>query len=233
MAEGRPRDRSARYTDDHCRIRIAHAPRSAGGRGGHHPDALPVLRVPVRHAVDDDRGRGVEPAPRPDVRADADFPGQPRADVHQGLHVGRAARSPGARRGAAAARARRAGSRPCRGTRRSTSSPSGCSRSATRTARRRWRRSAAARSPTRRRTCSASSRASRCGSPNIDYNGRYCMASAAAGQNRAFGIDRGLPFPVERHRANARRSCSGARTAPTRCRRSCSGCSSRASAAAS
>lgn len=33
-------------------------------------------------------------------------------------------------------------------------------------------------------------------SPNIDYNGRYCMASAAAGQNRAFGIDRGLPFPV-------------------------------------
>ncbi len=34
------------------------------------------------------------------------------------------------------------------------------------------------------------------GSPNVDYNGRYCMASAAAGQNRAFGIDRGLPFPV-------------------------------------
>ena len=34
------------------------------------------------------------------------------------------------------------------------------------------------------------------GSPNVDYNGRYCMASAAAGQNRAFGVDRGLPFPV-------------------------------------
>jgi assimilatory nitrate reductase catalytic subunit len=33
-------------------------------------------------------------------------------------------------------------------------------------------------------------------SPNIDYNGRYCMASAAAGQNKAFGVDRGLPFPV-------------------------------------
>jgi assimilatory nitrate reductase catalytic subunit len=31
---------------------------------------------------------------------------------------------------------------------------------------------------------------------NIDYNGRYCMSSAAAGQNRAFGLDRGLPFPV-------------------------------------
>jgi assimilatory nitrate reductase catalytic subunit len=33
-------------------------------------------------------------------------------------------------------------------------------------------------------------------SSQIDYNGRYCMASAAAGQNRVFGIDRGLPFPV-------------------------------------
>jgi assimilatory nitrate reductase catalytic subunit len=34
------------------------------------------------------------------------------------------------------------------------------------------------------------------GTANIDYNGRYCMSSAAAGQNRAFGIDRGLPFPI-------------------------------------
>src|SRR5687767_12013769 len=34
------------------------------------------------------------------------------------------------------------------------------------------------------------------GTSNIDYNGRYCMSSAAAAQNRAFGIDRGLPFPV-------------------------------------
>ena len=32
--------------------------------------------------------------------------------------------------------------------------------------------------------------------PNIDYNGRFCMSSAAAGANRSFGIDRGLPFPV-------------------------------------
>lgn len=31
---------------------------------------------------------------------------------------------------------------------------------------------------------------------NIDYNGRYCMSSAAAASNRAFGIDRGLPFPL-------------------------------------
>ena len=33
-------------------------------------------------------------------------------------------------------------------------------------------------------------------SRHIDYNGRYCMASAAAGQMRAFGIDRGMPFPL-------------------------------------
>jgi assimilatory nitrate reductase catalytic subunit len=30
----------------------------------------------------------------------------------------------------------------------------------------------------------------------IDYNGRFCMSSAAAAGNRAFGLDRGLPFPV-------------------------------------
>jgi assimilatory nitrate reductase catalytic subunit len=34
------------------------------------------------------------------------------------------------------------------------------------------------------------------GTPNIDYNGRFCMSSAAAASNKAFGIDRGLPFPV-------------------------------------
>ena len=32
---------------------------------------------------------------------------------------------------------------------------------------------------------------------NIDYNGRFCMASAAAAGQRAFGIDRGLPFPMQ------------------------------------
>ncbi|MDI9883333.1 molybdopterin oxidoreductase family protein [Streptomyces sp. HNM0645] len=30
----------------------------------------------------------------------------------------------------------------------------------------------------------------------IDYNGRFCMSSAAAAANAAFGLDRGLPFPV-------------------------------------
>jgi assimilatory nitrate reductase catalytic subunit len=32
---------------------------------------------------------------------------------------------------------------------------------------------------------------------NIDYNGRYCMSSAAAANNKAFGMDRGMPFPLE------------------------------------
>lgn len=34
------------------------------------------------------------------------------------------------------------------------------------------------------------------GTANIDYNGRFCMSSAAAAAQRAFGIDRGLPFPL-------------------------------------
>ena len=32
--------------------------------------------------------------------------------------------------------------------------------------------------------------------PHIDYNGRFCMSSAAAASIRALGLDRGLPFPV-------------------------------------
>jgi assimilatory nitrate reductase catalytic subunit len=32
---------------------------------------------------------------------------------------------------------------------------------------------------------------------NIDYNGRFCMSSAAAAALKAFGLDRGLPFPLE------------------------------------
>ena len=31
---------------------------------------------------------------------------------------------------------------------------------------------------------------------NVDYNGRFCMSSAAAAAIAAFGVDRGLPFPV-------------------------------------
>jgi assimilatory nitrate reductase catalytic subunit len=35
------------------------------------------------------------------------------------------------------------------------------------------------------------------GTANIDYNGRFCMSSAAAAAVRAFGLDRGLPFPLD------------------------------------
>ncbi|ASU79005.1 nitrite reductase [Actinopolyspora erythraea] len=34
------------------------------------------------------------------------------------------------------------------------------------------------------------------GTSRIDYNGRFCMSSAAAAGTAAFGVDRGLPFPV-------------------------------------
>jgi assimilatory nitrate reductase catalytic subunit len=34
------------------------------------------------------------------------------------------------------------------------------------------------------------------GTAMIDYNGRFCMSSAATAANRAFGVDRGLPFPL-------------------------------------
>ncbi|UZX02416.1 molybdopterin oxidoreductase family protein [Arthrobacter sp. CDRTa11] len=35
------------------------------------------------------------------------------------------------------------------------------------------------------------------GTSRIDYNGRFCMSSAAAAGMRSFGVDRGLPFPLE------------------------------------
>lgn len=35
------------------------------------------------------------------------------------------------------------------------------------------------------------------GTSQIDYNGRFCMSSAAAAHHKAFGLDRGLPFPLE------------------------------------
>ena len=35
------------------------------------------------------------------------------------------------------------------------------------------------------------------GTANVDYNGRFCMSSAAVAATMAFGLDRGLPFPLE------------------------------------
>ncbi|MFI6027671.1 molybdopterin oxidoreductase family protein [Amycolatopsis magusensis] len=34
------------------------------------------------------------------------------------------------------------------------------------------------------------------GTSQVDYNGRFCMSSAATAGMRAFGLDRGLPFPL-------------------------------------
>jgi hypothetical protein len=52
-------------------------------------------------------------------------------------------------------------------------------------------------SPTKRPTCWAKFARVALRTANIDYNGRFCMASAAAAGLRAFGIDRGMPFPME------------------------------------
>jgi assimilatory nitrate reductase catalytic subunit len=35
------------------------------------------------------------------------------------------------------------------------------------------------------------------GTSQIDYNGRWCMSSAASASNQVLGIDRGLPFPLD------------------------------------
>jgi assimilatory nitrate reductase catalytic subunit len=32
---------------------------------------------------------------------------------------------------------------------------------------------------------------------NIDYNGRFCMSTAGAAMRQTYGLDRGLPFPLE------------------------------------
>ncbi|WP_034272306.1 molybdopterin-dependent oxidoreductase [Actinospica robiniae] len=51
--------------------------------------------------------------------------------------------------------------------------------------------------------------------PNIDYNGRFCMSSAAFAQLRAFGVDRGLPFPVRDLRETGAILLVGANVADT------------------
>ena len=55
----------------------------------------------------------------------------------------------------------------------------------------------------------------------IDYNGRFCMSSAAAAGMRAFGLDRGLPFPLTDIAARRCRRADRAATSRRRCRRSC------------
>ena len=53
------------------------------------------------------------------------------------------------------------------------------------------------------------------GTSRIDYNGRFCMSSAAAAGNRAFGLDRGLPFPLTDIRSARTILMLGSNTADT------------------
>ena len=56
------------------------------------------------------------------------------------------------------------------------------------------------------------------GTSQIDYNGRWCMSSAASAANQAFGIDRGCR---SRWRTSSRPTCSSSSgpTSPRRCPR--------------
>ncbi|GAB2331896.1 molybdopterin oxidoreductase family protein [Streptomyces variabilis] len=53
------------------------------------------------------------------------------------------------------------------------------------------------------------------GTSQIDYNGRFCMSSAATAGNAAFGLDRGLPFPVADLRSAQTVLLAGANVAET------------------
>ena len=129
---------------------------------------------------------------------------------------------------AAAARRRRRARARSAGTRPSTLVADAVERTRARARRgRRRRSSAAAGSPTRRPTSWASSPGVALGTSQIDYNGRFCMSSAAAAGIRAFGLDRGLPFPLadlgarQRHpaaRLQRRRDHAALRPAPRRAR---------------
>jgi assimilatory nitrate reductase catalytic subunit len=63
----------------------------------------------------------------------------------------------------------------------------------------------------------------------IDYNDRFCMSSGAAASLKAFGIDRGLPFPIA-DIAEPRRSCWWAATWRKPCRQLCTTFRSRSAA---
>ena len=68
------------------------------------------------------------------------------------------------------------------------------------------------------------------GTSRIDYNGRFCMSSAAAAGNRAFGLDRGLPFPLADLDAASTIMLLGSNVAETM-PRSCGTCRARATPA--
>ena len=194
------------------------APGSRGDRRRRH--ALPVLLAAVRDHADRRRPAG-------DARSRRrDFPTNRGGLCSKGWTAAELLDHP--RPAAHPAGARTAGDRPARcarppGTRRSTGSPTAI---------------AARRSSATARTRSAcfggggltNEKAYTLGkfarvalrTATIDYNGRFCMSSAATAGNRAFGVDRGLPFPLSDIAAGRRDPAGRRATRPTPCRRPCS-----------
>ena len=82
------------------------------------------------------------------------------------------------------------------GTRPSTSSPAGCASCGRRTARTRSAVFGGGGLTNEKAYQLGKFARVALGTSQIDYNGRWCMSSAASAANQAFGIDRGLPFPL-------------------------------------
>ena len=164
------------------------------------PDALPVLLPAVRHQLT----AGGRPAT---LRAPGRLPDQPGRPVHQGLDRGRAAGPPAngcSRRwcGRRAIGAARCGRRP--GTTRSTGSPP--------RSRPRRRSTAATRSGASAAAALTNEKAYQFGkfarvalrTRDIDYNGRFCMSSAAPARQPRVRHRPRPAVPAGRHRRGRR-----------------------------
>ena len=176
-------------------------------------------------------------ASRAGGRGLAGLPGQRGRPVPEGLDRGRAARPPRAADHAAGARPRdrrAAGGRLGRGARpRRRPAPRAPARARPRRGRRLRRRRADQRE-------GLPARQVRPGRAAAPARSTTTAASACRRRprprNRAFGIDRGLPFPLADLERDRRRWCWSARTSPRPCRRSCgtsTGCASTAARSSS
>ena len=142
-------------------------------------------------------------------RRAARLPDQPRRAVPEGLDRRRGAARPPDRLTTPLVRDRDRRARAGRpGTRRSTCVAGRLARAAGDARRRRGRGLRRRRADQREGLPARQVRPGRAAAPaHIDYNGRFCMSSAAAAGNRAFGIDRGLPFPLADLERGRRASC--------------------------
>ena len=161
------------------------------------PTALPVLRAAVRDDAHPTTDAAADAATTPVTRRGPRLPHQPRRAVQEGLDVG------GAARGLPHASAPRScGAPTARCTRRAGTRRSTTSRRSLRGIRSEHGADAVGvfggGGLTNEKAYLLGKFARLAlGTSRIDYNGRYCMSSAAAAGNRAFGVDRGLPFPLE------------------------------------